>query len=399
MIHSSSQGPRAALIGVSGYGRIYLELARNAQAKGEINLVAAVIINPAEEAAIEAQLVASGCRIYRDYADMLHAEAGKLDLCLIPTGIPWHARMTIAALQAGAHVLVEKPLAGSLTEVAAIRAAERSSGKFVAVGFQDIFSPVNRWLKQELCAGAIGQLQSVRFLGLWPRPASYFTRNPWAGRLHADGTQVLDSPLNNAFAHFVNLCLYFAGELPDNSASTKIESAELLRANAIESFDTSVVRASSFNGVSFWFGATHTCREVIEPEIFIEGSNGKVEWKHESTCVLSDLKGRREERLLPSITANRQSMFSAALAKVRHSETFVCTTALAERHTVFVEAVHAAAPVQTISPALIQWSSSPANAELVPIVAGLDAALIRAFDKRCLLREAGFAASASAKPD
>ena len=28
---------------------------------------------------------------------------------------------------------------------------------------------------------------------------------------HADGTQVLDSPLNNAFAHFVNLSLYFAG--------------------------------------------------------------------------------------------------------------------------------------------------------------------------------------------
>lgn len=399
MILSSPLGPRTALIGVSGYGRIYLELARNAQAKGEVNLVAAVIINPAEEATIEAQLVAAGCRIYRDYTEMLRIEAGQLDLCLIPTGIPWHARMTIAALQAGAHVLVEKPLAGSLAEVAAIRAAERSSGKFVAVGFQDIFSPVNRWLKHELCSGAIGQLHSVRFLGLWPRPASYFTRNPWAGRLHADGTQVLDSPLNNAFAHFVNLCLYFAGELPENSASTKIESAELLRANAIESFDTSVVRASSFNGISFWFGATHTCREVIEPEIFIEGSNGKVEWKHESVCVLSNLRGRREERHLPSISANRQSMFSAAIAKVRQPDTFVCSTALAERHTVFVEAVHAAAPVQTVSPALIKWSSSPTDSELVPIVTGLDAALMRAFDQRSLLRDAGFVASGPARTD
>jgi len=396
MIPSSSTCPRAALIGVSGYGRIYLELARNAQARGELALIAAVIINPTEEAAIEAQLIASGCRIYRDYTGMLRAEAGQLDLCMIPTGIPWHARMTIAALQAGAHVLVEKPLAGSLAEVAAIRTAEHSSGKFVAVGFQDIYSPVNRWLKQQLCAGVIGQLQSVRFLGLWPRPASYFTRNPWAGRLHADGTQVLDSPLNNAFAHFVNLCLYFAGELPENSASTKIESAELLRANAIESFDTSVVRASSFNGISFWFGATHTCRELIEPEIFIEGSHGKVEWKHESSCVLTTLKGHRDERLLPSISANRQSMFSAALTKVRYPDTFVCTTNLAERHTVFVEAVHAAAPVQTVSPALIEWSSSPTNGELIPIVAGLDTALMRAFDQRCLLREAGFTAAVPA---
>jgi len=392
MIHRSSTCPRAALIGVSGYGRIYLELARNAQARGELALTAAVIINPAEEAVTEAQLLAAGCRIYRDYTEMLRVEAGQLEICLVPTGIPWHARMTIAALQAGAHVLVEKPLAGSLAEVAAVRAAERASGKFVAVGFQDIYSPVNRWLKQQLCAGAIGQLQSVRFLGLWPRPASYFTRNPWAGRLHADGTQVLDSPLNNAFAHFVNLCLYFAGELPENSASTKIESAELLRANAIESFDTSVVRASSFQGVSFWFGATHACREVIEPEIFIEGSHGKVEWKHENNCVLSNLQGRREERALPSTGANRQSMFSAALMKIRHPETFVCTAALAERHTVFVEAVHAAAPVQSVSPGLITWNASPANGEQVPVVSGLDDALLRAFDRRCLLREAGFTA-------
>lgn len=390
MIHRPPSCPRAALIGVSGYGRIYLELIRSAQARRELELVAAVIINPAEEAATESELRVAGCRIYRDYEEMFQAESGQLDLCLIPTGIPWHARMTIAALQAGAHVLVEKPLAGSLAEVTALRAAEQASGKFVAVGFQDIYSPVNRWLKQQLCDGAIGQLRSVRFLGLWPRPASYFTRNPWAGRLHADGTQVLDSPLNNAFAHFVNLCLYFAGELPENSASTKIDSAELLRANAIESFDTSVVRASSFNDISFWFGATHTCRELIEPEIFIEGSHGNVQWKHESVCVITDRQGRREERLLPSIGMNRQSMFSAALTKISHPETFVCNTALAERHTVFVEAVHAAAPVESVSPALIEWTTSPANGAQIPVVAGLDRALLRAFDQRCLLREAGF---------
>ena len=382
--------PRVALIGVSGYARIYLDLACAARERGEIDLGAVVIINPQEEAATEAELRRQGCNIYRDYEEMLRGEAGRLELCLIPTGIPWHARMTLAALQAGAHVLVEKPLAGSLAEVAAIRAAERATNRFVAVGFQDIYSPVNRWLKQQLCAGAIGRLHTVKFIGLWPRPAAYFTRNPWAGRLHADGTQVLDSPLNNAFAHFVNLSLFLAGPAPEASATAAIESAELLRAHAIESFDTSVVRARSPEGIRFWFGATHTCHEIREPEILLEGSAGRVEWKHERQCRLFQADGRTEEHALPDSAANRQSMFAATLAKLRAPGTLICTTALAERHTAFVEAVHAAARVQPVPAALVSWEK-PANGNApVPVVNGLETALYRAFSAQSLLSETGF---------
>ena len=390
MTSPSTKRPRVALIGVSGYAQIYLDLACAARDRGEINLCSVVIINPEEEAATEAALREKGCVIYRDYEELLRRETGKLDLCLIPTGIPWHARMTLAALQAGAHVLVEKPLAGSLAEVAAIRAAEKTTGRFVAVGFQDIYSPVNRWLKLQLCAGAIGRLHTVRFLGLWPRPAAYFTRNPWAGRLHANGTQVLDSPLNNAFAHFVNLSLYFAGPTPESSAQTNVESAELLRAHAIESFDTSVVRARSPEDIAFWFGATHTCHEVREPEIYLEGSTGRVEWKHERTCRIIRPDGSGEERALPDITANRQSMFAAVLAKLRAPDTIVCSTALAERHTAFVEAVHAAASVQAVPAGLISWEKPAVGTALVPVVNGLEAALYRAFTSRGLLRETGF---------
>jgi len=390
MTPSPSTRPRVALIGVTGYAQIYLALARAARDQGEIDLAAAVIINPSEVAPIEAELRAKGCTIYRDYEDMLKAETGRLDLCLVPTGIPWHARMTLAALRAGANVLVEKPLAGSLAEVAAIRAAEQSTGRFVAVGFQDIYSPVNRWVKEQLCAGAIGTINTVRFLGLWPRPAAYFTRNPWAGRLHADGTQVLDSPLNNAFAHFVNLCLYFAGPSPGEGAEVRVESAELLRAHAIESFDTSVVRARSPGGASFWFGATHTCREVCEPEIYIEGSAGRLEWKHERSCILFHADGRREERSLPDTGATRQAMFDTVLRKLREPGTFVCTTALSERHTAFVEAVHATAPVRAVPPELISWQSPASGAAPVPVVNGLEAALYRALGAHSLLSETGF---------
>ena len=107
-----------ALIGVSGYGRIYLQLLQECQALGRLKLVAAVIINPEEERDTLSWLTARGCRVYTHYEQMLMEEAGRVDLCLVPTGIHWHARMTVAALRNGANVLVEKPLCASMAEVA-----------------------------------------------------------------------------------------------------------------------------------------------------------------------------------------------------------------------------------------------------------------------------------------
>jgi predicted dehydrogenase len=379
--------PRVALIGVSGYGSIYLALARAAWDRGELDLVAAVVINPSEQRATEEELLRRGCRIYRDYQTMLADWRGRLELCLIPTGIQWHARMTIAALEAGAHVLVEKPLAGSLAEVAQIRRAERTTGRWVAVGFQDIYCPVNQWLKAELCAAAIGPLQSVRFLGLWPRSDAYFARNHWAGRMEADGAPVRDSLLNNAFAHFVNLCLYFAGSEPWRSATISIDSAELLRAHAIETFDTSVVRARSKDGVAFWMGTSHTTEQTLEPVITISGTSGTVQWRHGERCSLETNAGRREERVLPDIEVTRQTMFTAVLARLRDSTTRVCGTDLAEAHTHFIEEVHAAADAVPVPAELV--SRAPERPDS-PVVRGLEEALRRAEAAGGTLAEAGF---------
>ncbi len=113
---ASSSRPRLALIGISGYGRIHLQLARECGDRGEAELVAAgQSLIRSRKAANVAELRGEGTHaIYADYPKyMLRRHAGQIDLCLIPTGIHWHARMTLAALAAGADVLVEKPLAGS----------------------------------------------------------------------------------------------------------------------------------------------------------------------------------------------------------------------------------------------------------------------------------------------
>lgn len=368
---------RVALIGISGYGRIHLQLARECRDRGEVAIVAATVINPDEETAAVADLKAHGCAIYTDFRAMLEAHAGEIDLCLIPTGIHWHVRMTLAALRAGANVLVEKPLAAALADVAQLRAAERETGRFVAVGFQDFYEPGTIWLKHALAAGAIGPVEAVRFLGVWPRARAYFQRNDWAGRLAVDGVPVLDSPLNNAFAHFVMLSLYFASAKPDAAATAEVEKVELRRAHAIQSFDTATVAARTTEGVKLWFGASVAAAETVEPEIVIRGRDGAAWWRYEREAALQTRDGTTERRVLRDMMETRRTMLAVVLRRLRDPAAPICGIDLVERHTALIEAIHRAAPIEDFSPARVRWVA--AGESLVPEVTGLVTELREAF--------------------
>jgi predicted dehydrogenase len=389
----SPQLPRLALIGISGYGRIHLELARGCRDRGEAVITAAAVINAGEEAGNVAELRAKGCEIFTDHEEMLRRHAGRIDLCLIPTGIHWHARMTFAALRAGANVLVEKPLAAAVADARAMQTEERESGRFVAVGFQDCYDPGTRWLIEELGRGAIGAVQTVRFLGIWPRPRAYFLRNNWAGRVQLDGVPVLDSPLNNAFGHFVMLSLLFAG-VGDAETTVQPEDVELFRAHDIESFDTAVVNLRTARGVRLWFGASHVSHHALEPEIVIEGTAGTAGWQYEREAWFYNASGRQSRPVLDQ-HASRRLMMAAVLRRWREPAAPICTTAMAARHTVLIEGVHRAAVITPFPAGRIEWSESDGIAGSVPSFPGLDAALRLAFTGQTTLRQGGFVAGES----
>lgn len=396
----SAQPPplRIALIGISGYGRIHLQLARECRDRGEAQIVAATVINDEEETSNISELRAQGCTIYRDYTEMLRQQAGRIDLCMIPTGIHWHARMTIAALRSGANVLVEKPLAGSMADVEAIRAAESESGRFVAVGFQDVYEPGTQWLKQQLLAGAIGQVESVRFLGIWPRGRAYFTRNNWAGRTKVEGVAVLDSPLNNAFGHFVLLSLFFASGQEAGAAKALLDGVELFRAHDIQSFDTAVVRAHTPKDVKLWFGVSHAAHETLEPEIVVQGSHGAAGWRYEREAWLRDSEGRESHRPMPNMTITRRKMMAAVMRRLREPTMPICSTELAERHTAAVEAIQGASPIRVFPAEKTTWGKVAGVSSLVPDVDGLARALRHAFAGMQSLAESGYPLAADLAP-
>jgi predicted dehydrogenase len=387
---------RVALIGISGYGRIQLTLARECRDRGEVAIVAATVINPAEEAANVAELRAQGCAIYADHVEMLRAEAGRIDLCLIPTGIHWHTRMTIAALRAGANVLVEKPLASSQAEIDAIRAAERETGRFVAVGFQDLYEPGTIWLKHELARGAIGKIEAGRFLGVWPRGRGYFQRNDWAGRLQIDGVPVLDSPLHNAFAHFVMLSLYFASARDRGAATAALDRVELFRAHDIPSFDTATVTAHTAEGVKLWFGVSLASAETIEPEIVIHGRDGTAWWRYECEASWCAGKGTVNRRELRDMMETRRAMMAAVLRRLGDPAAPICGVELAAKQTELIEAVHRVGAIQAFPANGVRWVDGERGAATVPEIAGLVPALRQAFAARRTLAESGFALASPA---
>lgn len=372
--------PSVALIGLSGYGRVHLQLARECRDRGELRIAAAAVINPEQEGDNIAELAAHGTEIFSDYRDMLRAHAGRLDLCLIPTGIHWHARMTIAALESGANVLVEKPLAGSVAEAEAVRGVEGAAGKFVAVGFQDFYDPSTVWLKQHLLGGAIGAVRSVRFLGIWPRSRAYFTRNDWAGRARLEGAAVLDSPLNNAFAHFVMLSQYFASDRIDDAVLPQLSEVELWRAHAIENYDTAVVTARTAAGVKLWFGVSHASREAVEPEIVIDGDDGTARWRYEKESVVQRRGAPPLRHAIPGAADTRRAMMAAVLARLSDPAVPICGTQLAMRHTALIEAIQHHATVRDFPRASVGWVTQGDSA--VPNVAGLKNALCAAFERQ-----------------
>lgn len=363
--------PRLAIIGVTGYGAVYWQYLREVLIARSAKLVAAVVINPGEAAGAVAEMERQGTRVYRSYREMVEAEKGKVDLCLIPTGIQWHARMTVAALRAGMNVLVEKPLAGCLADVQAIRQVETETGQWVAVGFQDLYLDETAWLKQAICAGAIGDVRRVRMVGLWPRPTSYFTRNAWAGKLHVDGAHVLDSPLNNAFAHFVNLSFFLACRAPGASAAARPARASLWRAHAIESFDTGYVQAQADGGVLLEFFVTHACPYPHEPEVRIEGTAGYAEWRHDDSATIVPAGRAPVVRKVGGNDSARRAMFAAALRRLTDPSVFICTSEIAEKHTAFIDELHRVADIQQISPDKIDWTPAANGAELIPAVRGI----------------------------
>jgi predicted dehydrogenase len=230
-----------------------------------------------------------GVAVFDDYQTMLEACHGDLDLVVIPTPINLHASMHEAVTARGLPAYLEKPPTLNHAELETMIEADRRARKSSVVGFNFIIERARLALKERLLAGEFGALRGATLSALWPRPASYFSRNDWAGRVFIGGRIVLDSCFGNAMAHFVHNMLFWAGAPALFSwAEIAAVRAELYRAHAIEGADTFFVEADTTAGIPIRFAVTHACAgESVHFESilcdkaelrYVVGSHFEVRW-------------------------------------------------------------------------------------------------------------------------
>lgn len=379
--------PRTVLVGIGGYGRVHLRHLLDFHRRGELVLAAVVVFPPEPDPTVLAELRALGCEVLENFPALLAAVPRlRVELAVVPTPIHLHARMTVALVAAGVDVLVEKPLAATAADAAAIVGAARASGRLVAVGFQYLHAPEVQALRRRLQAGAIGSLRRLVVHAAWPRSHAYYARNAWAGRLRLGEDWVLDSPVSNAMSHFLMVMFALAGRDEATPAVPVRLAAELYRAQAIESFDTAVLRYETADGLRLDFYGTHSSRTVGRPTLRIEGDAGTAEWVQDAHARLEGPAGAWEQLASPEADT-RERMLRDVLAARRGGAVPVCTPELAAAHVDCFAPLHPAVPITPVPAA--QLAEHREDGQPFTHVVGLDRVLAEAARTGTSLAEAG----------
>jgi predicted dehydrogenase len=187
--------------GIVGCGRIAQRHAEHISKNGELSAVCDIDLDKATRLALP-----YGAKVYQNIDDLLASEKD-LDVISIcsPNGL--HAEHSIKSLDAGFHVLCEKPMAINVHDCGEmLKAAERNNRRLFAIK-QNRFNPPVAAVKEAIDKGILGKIYSVQLSCFWNRNFDYY-HNSWKGTLELDG-----GTLYTQFSHFVDLLYWMVGDV------------------------------------------------------------------------------------------------------------------------------------------------------------------------------------------
>ena len=189
-----------ARIGVIGLG-MGRHHAKGYQENPQANLVA--ICDQNLELLAEYQAIYPQAKAYTSYEEML--AAGGLDAVSVAVPNFLHAKIVIAALQAGTHVLCEKPMALNAAEAEEMLKASGTAGKKLMIHFNYRFSPPSQFLKRYVSEGHLGQIYYAKTH--WLRAFGIPKLGGWFGIKELSG----GGPLIDLGVHRLDLALWLMG--------------------------------------------------------------------------------------------------------------------------------------------------------------------------------------------
>jgi len=153
---------KVAVIGVGSMG------SHHARVYSELSQAELVAVADTNQANVEKVARRWGARAYLDYRQMLERE--RLDVVSVAVPITLHEEVAIAALGAGAHVLVEKPIAATVEAGQRVIDCARTSRRHLMVGHIVRFNPAMQELKKKLAQGMLGRIFQINCRRIGPFP-------------------------------------------------------------------------------------------------------------------------------------------------------------------------------------------------------------------------------------
>jgi len=226
-----------ALIGCGRISYKHIEGFVNNSDKIKLTSVCDTVISRAQEKENEYKKFISETKtaIYSDYKKMLSEQ--KPDIVTIAAESGKHPEIAVDCLNAGCHVICEKPMALSTKDADDMIAAAKKNNRKLAVCFQNRFnSPVQK-LRDAVEAGRFGRILHGAIQIRWNRNNAYYAEAPWRGTWQQDG-----GTLMNQCTHGIDLLQWMMGE---DAVRVTARTRRFLRPIEAEDFGAAIIEFKS----------------------------------------------------------------------------------------------------------------------------------------------------------
>ncbi len=267
--------------GIVGLGQISGTHAAAIRAQEDCRLAGA--FHPSREKA-DAWASANGCRAYDSLEEMLADP--EIDAVSVTTPSGCHLEPALAAIRAGKHVLIEKPMEITEDRIRLLIENARSHHVLLAGIFQSRYLDAVQVLKQAIDDGRFGTVTLADAQIKWYRTQAYYDSGAWRGTWAVDGGGVL----MNQGIHAIDLLLYLMGDPVEVSAFTA-----MLAHERIEVEDTAAAALRFGNGALGIIEGTTGAYPGSPKRIEICGSKGQAVLEEDSLTKWEFAEERPED--------------------------------------------------------------------------------------------------------
>lgn len=269
---------RYAVIGCGRISPNHVMAAKNNDL--EIVALCDIVRENAEDKMIKFDLDSGKVKIYEDYQELIEKE--KPELVAIATESGKHAAIAIDCINAGCHVIIEKPIALSIADADAIIKAGKEKGVIVCANHQNRFNKSIQEIRKAIEKNRFGKLLYGTAHIRWARNHEYYDRASWRGTWEQDG-----GALMNQCIHDIDLLRWMMGDEID----TVYGMTDRLIHPYIEAEDLGLAVVKFKNGSYGTIeGTTDVYPKNLEETLYIFGEKGTVKAGGEAVNIIEEWK-------------------------------------------------------------------------------------------------------------